>query len=196
MLWNKHNLTVAKFAAKNGIREELASMYFLKDKTVATDTFRLLEVSVPADVKIEDFPQVQGKSAMRGCEPFLVDARSVASIKLPKSKLPILQHCTIKHCDKQYVEFLTTDGEIAESKTLRRIDGQFPDYEQIFPKDEPKAEVYINGKMLGELLTAMSELSEDKGVTIRFFGEENPLVLLAESKVQKARGIMMPMRKD
>ena len=51
MLYNKHNLEVAKIASKTTTREELTGVLFTKDKTVASDTFRLLEITTPADMK-------------------------------------------------------------------------------------------------------------------------------------------------
>ena len=87
MLYNKHNLAVAKFAAKESGREEIKSVLFKKDKSVATDSYRLLEVSVDSSVKVEDYPHTKGMPAMRGCEPFLASVRQVGEIKIKKSEI-------------------------------------------------------------------------------------------------------------
>src|SRR3990167_1588711 len=114
MLYNSLNLECAKIADKSDRRPELSGVLFTASKTVATDTFRLLEVSVPAGIKPEEFPVVDGATAMRGCSPFLVSAKSLRDIKIkPNKSLPILNHVAIKHIDEQQVQFLTTDLETA-----------------------------------------------------------------------------------
>lgn len=48
-MYNKHNLAVAKVASKSPIRAELACVAFYGDRTVATDSFRALEMSATGD---------------------------------------------------------------------------------------------------------------------------------------------------
>ena len=46
MLYNKHNLAVAKFASQTkGLKPELEAVLFTNNKTVATDSTRLIEIS-------------------------------------------------------------------------------------------------------------------------------------------------------
>lgn len=191
MLYNKHNLDVAKIAAKTGYRPELAGVLFTKDKTVATDSFRLLEVSVRSDVNVADFPQIQGVSAMRGCDPFIVNAKVLREIKIPKASTPIIENVAIKHLTAGGVEFFTTDLQGVDVKSAPRIEGKFPDYEQIIPKGAPVAEMIVNGKLLGELLEIMAKLSPREEVKIKFYGSYKPLVLEAGNDTQKSRGLMM-----
>ena len=193
MLYNKHNLAVAKFAAKDGRHEELASVLFSKEKTAATDSFRLLEVSVSTTGNAEEFPRVDGASAMRGCSPFMVSAKQVAELKPKGAKsLPITEFVALKHLDDKRVEFLTTDLESAQVKQARRVDGKFPDYERIFPQGKAVAEVALNGKMLSELLKVMSELHEQ--VRVKFYGKEKPLIFECGTAEQKARALLMPIK--
>ena len=193
MLYNKHNLSVAKFAAKDGIREELASVYFTSKLTAATDSIRLLEVSVSTTGNAEEFPKVDDMSAMRGCSPFLVNAKQVAELKPKGAKsLPIAEFVALKHLDDKRVEFLTTDVESSQVKQVRRIVGKFPDYEQIFPKGTAVAEVVLNGEMLSELVKVMAGLHEQ--VRVKFYGKEKPLVLECGTETQKARGLLQCIR--
>ena len=193
MLWNKHNLAVAKIASKSGIREEIRSVLFTSDKSVATDSVRLLEVSVATTGTAEEFPQVDGMSAMRGCSPFMVSAKQVAELKPKGAKhLPITEFVALKHIDDKRVEFLMTDLESSQVKQARRVDGKFPDYEQIFPKEDAVAEVVLNGEMFSELVKVMSGLHEQ--VKVKFYGKEKPIVLECGTDAQKARGMIMPIR--
>ena len=197
MLYNKHNLAVAKFAATGGAREELTGVLFTKEKTAATDSFRLLEVSVDSNLKVEDYPKTpQGGSVMRGCKPFIVPAKALAEIKIPKSSKasPVLESVAIKYLDDKRVDFITTNLEAADVKTARCIDAKFPDYSEIFPKHEPLAEMLINGELLAELVKVMSEINKE--LRIKFYGKEKPVVIECGSATQKARGMIMPIRDD
>lgn len=195
MLYNQNNLNCAAIASKSKTKPEISGVYFTKDKTVATDTFRLLEVGTPAGVKPEEFPVVDGAAAMRGVKPFLIPARSVKDIKLPKNKnLPICENMAIKHLDDKRAEFLTTDLETAKITTARRVEGQFPDYEQLFPKSKPAAEVTINGQLLAELLTVMAKLDKTSAVRLKLYGGNKPVVIEAGNESQKARGLIMGIK--
>lgn len=48
-MYTKHNLLPAKVVATDRIKPELASVAFYGNRTIATDTFRLLEVSATGD---------------------------------------------------------------------------------------------------------------------------------------------------
>ena len=194
MLFNSINLSVAKMASASNIREELASVIFMKDRTVATDSFRLLEITTPKNLNVEDFPKVDGASAMRGFQPFMVSAKALKEIKIPKkAKMPVMESVAIKHVDNNRVEFLTTNGESADIKNIKRTNGQFPDYEKIFPTEKPLAEVELNGMLLAELLEVMSKLDRMSKVKIKVFALNKPIVIEAKSEIQEARGMIMPM---
>lgn len=196
MLYNSLNLEVVKIASKSEMKPELAGVLFKNDRTVATDGFRLLEITTPTGVKPEDFPVVDGAAAMRGCQPFIASAKSLKEIKIPKVKngLPILQNVAIKYLDDKRVEFLTTDLETAKITTARRVEGKFPDYEQIFPQGAPAAEVVINGELLAELLGIMAKLGGiTKSVKMKFYGKTKP-VMLEAGETQKARGMIMGIK--
>jgi len=192
MLYNSLNLECARFASKSDNKPELASVFFRSDRTVATDGFRLLEVTTPTDVKPEEF----NKDAMRGCAPFLADAKAVAKIKISKHKtLPALDNVAIKHLDKDGATFLLIDDDLSQSTiTARVVDGKFPDYESIFPSGNPVAEVTINGKLLAELLETMAKLNQLSSVKIKFYANDKPFALFAEGNGQAARGLLMPIR--
>ena len=195
MLYNKHNLSVIRISSKNEARPELAGVFFTKEKTVATDSIRLLEVSTPTDVKAQDFSQVGGVSAMLGVKPFIVNAKRLKEIKIPSNKsLPILQHIAIKHLHDDRVEFLTTNSESVDIKSIPRVDATFPDYEKIFPTEKPKIEIDINGEMFGELLEIMAKMNTQGKVTIKIYGSDKPIVIEGGNTNQKARGMQMLLR--
>ncbi len=196
MLYNKHNFAVAKFTGKSGVRLELKGVFFTSTKTVATDSFKLVEINAPK-VNAEDFPVVQGKSIMRGFKPFIVSAKGLRDIKFPKRPphLSVLENAGIKHISENTVEFITTDLESSNSVSVRRIQGEFPEYESIIPTGKPVVEVIVNAQYLVDMLQVLGALDNNRLVKIKLYGKEKPLVIEA-GKDQKGRGLLMPIKGD
>ena len=193
MLYNHLNLSVAKIADSNSGRPELRSVFFTPNKTVATDSFRLIEVSTDTSINLKDFPEA---NIMRGCSPFMVEARDIKNIKLkPNKNLPILGYMALRHLDDKKVSFvLKPDVTATAEPTLHRIDSRFPDYGKMFPQVQPKAEVKVNAKYLSGLLDIMGEFNRNE-VTIKIYDENKPIVLEAGNVNQKGRAMVMPIRK-
>lgn len=199
MLYNQHNLDVAKIASTSDIKPEFASVYFTPTKTVATDSSRLLEVSTPDNVDPADFPTVGDAGALMafptGTDSFMVNARKLATIKLPKNKsLPVLNNVAIRAVSKSAVEFITNDLESADTKSIQQTHGTFPNYEQVFPTGKPLAEVTLNAELLAGLLENMGKLNKLHQVTIKVYEQNRPLVLEVSNDNQRARGLIMPMK--
>ena len=190
MIYNEINLAVAKIADKHGHRPELRGVFFTNNRTVATDGFRLLEIYTPQDKNPENYPAVHGHSAMRGIKPFIVDAEVLkAKVKAGINGL------AIKHVFDNRVEFLNTDGATADITVVPRIQADYPKYEDIYPKGEPKAEITINGQYLIDLLAVLSKLDKNKAVKLKFYGESKPLLLEAENgATQEGYAMLMPIQ--
>lgn len=197
-LYNALNLEVAKVAAKDSAKPELNGVFFTPQKSVATDSFRLLEISTPSGVKPEDFPVCQGKSAMRGFRPFIAPASEVAKLKIIGNKatasLPILNHIAVSFRDEHQVSFLTTNLEVAETKTMRLIDGTFPPYEQVIPQGQPVLEINLNAAYLAELATILGKFNRLMSVKFKFYGNDKPVLMEAGNEIQKGRALLMPIR--
>lgn len=187
MLYNQNNLNVAKMASKSVIKPEIASVFFTKDKTVATDSWRLLEVTVP---KHGAYPEDFSADAMRGVKPFMVDARRMLAIKIPPSKMSERKVLALKHVAEHSVSFLNNDGDTLAAP---RISGEYPDYERIIPNGRPIIEMKLNGKFLAELLVLLAKIGKADAVTLKFYGEGKPLVIEASNDEQSGRGFLMGM---
>jgi len=173
MIYNSLNLECSRFTSPN--RDETRGVFFRKRCTVATDSFRLLEVSTPSNIQPKDISPY----AMLGCDSFLADTRHLKA-----------DVAAIKHLDDTHVEFVVSDG----TRSFPRIDARFPDYEPLFPKEKPIAEVTINAKLLRELLHSLEKVEEKHNVRIDFYGSMKPLALFAENSTQKARALIMPVK--
>jgi len=71
-MYNKNNLAVAKLATRNRIKPELACVAFCGNRTMATDTFRMIEVSAAG-------PKLN--------KPVLYFADDVKTVKLKKGDM-------------------------------------------------------------------------------------------------------------
>lgn len=192
MIYNQHNLNVSKIASKSESQPELSGVFITRNFTVATDRYRLLEVTAPKD-QVKDFPQVLGRTAMHGMKPVIVNAEALRKVKPPvKFRLPILENIAISHRDDQRVDFIKGIGDDAAICSVPVIDGQYPDYQKIFPVGKPQAEVVVNAKLLSELLDIMSKLNEQ--IKIKIYGTEKPILIEGETPKQKARGLIMPIK--
>lgn len=198
MIYNKNNLNVAKCAYKKEFNPILTGVYFDKNKTVATDSFILCEMSVLKNRTIADFPDVPGLDKNVKHSSFVAGAKEIEKIKLPSGKrvkdLPILKTAVVKAMNAETVDFLTTDLENTEVKSIRLIEGDFPAYEQLWPIGEPKAQIVLNAKLLKTLLDVLGELDEkDNRITFKIFGENSPMVLEAKNLDQEGRAMIMPI---
>src|SRR3990167_9580767 len=108
MIYNSLNLEAAKFAAKENHRPELACIFFKDKATIATDGYKLVEISTPLATS-EEFI-VNGKTPMAGCEPFLLPAGEVKAIKL-KEKNGIIAGVGIGHLDNDKAELLIKSAD-------------------------------------------------------------------------------------
>lgn len=198
MLYNKHNLAVANFASKSEIRKEIACVFFTDKKTVATDSFRLVEVSTDTALEDERFPEQAGnRKPMKGVKPFLVNAKQVKDLKLPnKGNNDEALALGVFHSDKVRVEVATSEGD---SRNLRPVDGEFPDYEQIFPTEEPAVKILVNGEYLAEVASMLAKMNAFGKVEIELSSNPHkPIVLRGrnDKKTQTARAMVMPMLTD
>ncbi len=194
MLFNKNNLKVARVASKDSNRVELSSVYFTKDKTVATDSYCLVEMTTPQGLDIKDFPVVDKKRAI-GFKPFMVKAESLKDIKLPvKTNLPILENLAVSYSDNDIVKLYTTDLTSGNVKAIKKVQGQFPDYEKIFPKKKARLEFKMDAKLLKKVLEAVGDLNKGNHITIKLYDINQAVVIEAENENQKARAMIMPIK--
>jgi hypothetical protein len=194
-MYNKHNLAVAKIASKSKIKPALAGVLFTDKCTVATDSFRLIEITVPTNVNIADFPTT---NKIIETTQALVDAESILKIKLPKSKhLPIVEHLIVQNVKEGKTELITTDidEQSINTKEVNNIQDGFPDYKQIIPQGRPTASVTVSAKFLSEVLTILGDLNTRTEVTLELRGENEAIIIRSKNDVQEGLGIVMPIHK-
>lgn len=163
---------VTKVASKHSIKPEYGAVAFYGNRTVATDTFRLLEISA------------QGEAH----EPRLLPAKAVGQlVKLSKEQLVSLE---------RIAEIV---GQSVNTKH------QYPDVDQVINSAEAYedyVDIHLNGRLLAEVLLALSKLNKFEGVKLRVPKEpERPILAYSWEKNnekeghQKGRGLVMPFNR-
>lgn len=173
MYYNHHNLAIKAVCSKSDMKPEIAAVLFTPTCTVATDSFRLIEMGV---VK----PDIN--SGDGDCLPFLIEAK-----QLPKT--------TKKN------ELVKVEKEKATVKgatyTLQETQGSYPDYTKVIPQGEPVARMRVNAKYLAEVLEIIGALDTTwSGVELEFYGDYKPLKIVGQSADgQRGMGLVMPLTK-
>jgi len=188
---NQNNLNVLKLASKQDFKPEIASVLFTPEFTVATDSFHLIEMSMP---KIEE-DNLPG-DAMEKFDPFMVRANDLKNLKIPKDKKnPICENAWVKEKEEDIVSIKDFIGCTETIHKYKMTPGEFPDYKQIIPEEGTiKARGAFNVELLIEGLEILKAMKLKFGrVEIKFYGDQKPMVITADNGEQKARYLIMPL---
>lgn len=168
-MYNKNNIAVAKVASKSSVRPELACVAFYGDRTVATDSYRLIEMS--ASGKKRETPTLfYAKDLMTSMKVKKNEGYSVDEESIPLKPLTENDH-----------EYPSID------MLFDRVKGK--EY----------VEVEVNAGYLAEICTILKELDTFGKVTLKLpvGSTYEPVILEAVNKdpknVQTARALLMPM---
>lgn len=193
MLYNEINLAVADIADKKNTRFD--SVLFTANETVATDTYRIIEVSCP-EIPADDFPSLDGMIKDIS-EPIYLKAEGLKKIKVPKSKtLPMLEHVILADEKEDSVSIISTDLETINRTTVCKNKGEkFPEYQQLFEQGkDDDIEITVNAEYLIGLLKILSKVEPLGYVKIKVGRGFVPILLSAKNKNQKARALLMPVK--
>lgn len=199
MIFNKINLEVAKLTSKTKGRE-IAGVLFTKDKTVATNSIALIEISTPKNLKIEDYPKGMYGEPVKEFEPFIADKSVMRKVVVPNIEeplLPVLNSTVIKAIGDTKVEFMTSDLETTDILSVKKLPGDYPKYEEVFPKSQP-VKIKVNAEQLVSLLEILGKLGgRNSEVTLNVHTKEDMLSLSAgENSNQVGRGLLAGIRMD
>jgi DNA polymerase III sliding clamp (beta) subunit (PCNA family) len=175
-------------------------------RLVATDGHMLLmlDTVMPPSDEYPVLPDVEG-AHRPVLEPHTVPLDTVNAIvkALPKCRtsMPVLSRTLVdgglaNDGTEQRLRFHITDLETHVPIMCREIEGEYPAYDQILPKDEPVATVTLDARLLGSILKAVSELRTHT-LTIELRGEQEdylPVVMRSEHEGSKLTAVLMPMR--
>ncbi len=176
MKYNRINLLATKFAAKGG-RNELETVLFLGDRTVASNSYMLCEI-------------MNMEAADPGFKPLLIPAKSLKVVQ-PDDGIFELQRVgdTDVATVKQVIDERDVDSLIEVSE------GTFPKYEAAFPKGKA-TRLMFNPEFIEQAAKTMRQAGVID-MKMDFYGENNPIVMTGKAKTGQGLTILvMPVRID
>lgn len=199
-MYNKINFEIAKVCTNDEYRLALSSVYFDKNKTVATDGYILAEVSSVKGFDNEA-PLVNEKEQVELTKPILLPAKIAleASKAIPtKANLPVLKNAWFNEVNDNQATIVSTDLTKVNQTTGQIAQAKFPDYEKIFPTTEAKATVRVNASYLKTLCELAEKLDKDNVGLIDIEVREplQPVVITAKNPTtdQTLRCLIMPVK--
>jgi hypothetical protein len=200
---NKLNLEVSKCASKEESRY-LNGVHFTKNYTEATNGSILARITYPVQFDPEEMPAQIKTDKKENMKDFLVPLNGIKDIKFPKKAcLPILNDVYIdvqSTNDNGIARFVSTDLQTTPVTEIRKVDGEFPDTNQIWPKDEEAVfEICLDPEYLKKLCEIADQCYDRSGdIRLTFYGVEKPVKVFAynANTTQEFTGIIMPIRGD
>lgn len=203
MNFNKLNLEVGKCASTEESRYHLNGIHFTPEYTEATNGHILARVTYPPQWD-DEYPDAHIKTAPKNTiKPFVVPAKSVKEIKMPKkSTLPCLNDAYVDVETTNLngtAKFMSTDLETTPVVEVRKIDGEFPDTEAVWPDDEKVVfEISVDARYLSKMADIAASFGgkHSAGCTLTFWGNDSPMKISAYSgdTEQTFTGLIMPIR--
>jgi len=209
MFYNKYNFIIKDFTASDYSRPEITGVLVSPKKTIATDSFMLLEVdSVKADPK--DFPVIPDKPKMRvDFKPFILPKEKAGDvIKLfgkDNDSLPIINNAIVIRSNKMEVdnraEIGKTDLESYNSVMSRVIEGDFPDTKDLMKESGEYAEIEVNPALLKKIAGFFDSFRSSKTDSIKIrvpIDAQSPIFFKGkrDSTEQTATALLMPIKKS
>jgi len=117
---NKYNLQIANFAKKEGAYPySLQFVKVTKEKTIATDAEKLIEVTRPT-LPYDEYPDTGHE--YKENRDFYLRPDEVKKIErlIPKSPLPILQNIAVSQKEKETL-LITTDSFLSLKKHILQV---------------------------------------------------------------------------
>lgn len=203
-LFPKFLKAIAPFVSKDDTRPILGSVHVHTDHIVATDSYRLARIWFEG-MGANDFPKIGDMSPMEGTldgvnldgKTFLKALGSIPAKKkrgFRGSVLPILNNVAAIESGPHNVVLGVTNLDESTMFVARRIEGAFPNYEDLFPKDKPQAVVALNASFLGDMAKAVKEFGADH-VLIETRTPLKPVIFRAKNaQGGRFEAIQMPVR--
>lgn len=195
---NKNNLLVSEAASVDKTRPERQSIYFDDTGTVATDGHILIKIDYPEQVDLAEMPAPipQGSDKMT---PFLVRAEACKGLgkAIPKAKhMPVLNNLFIDVAAtnaNERAHFVATDLENPQKLEVKKLDYQFPPYQQVMPKAEAITfTIGFNPELMARVCNVAAKMGIS-GCLFEFTNEKVPVRITgADKNGQKFTALVMP----
>lgn len=203
---NKHNLSIAALCDKTPSRFALSAIQVTSRETVETDGHQLIRVTVPPEMKAENFPVIPNMEPVTDeYKPFLLPAEAALAIAkyLPKKPAVPIISCAGVSAETDKGEFAvvgTTDLEFSRPFRARKPAGAFPDYTRVLPKIESAGfRIQFDANVLSPVLKQIVSFCDNKKSAahcILSFSDPDSSVRIdaKNSEGQELTAVVMPLR--
>ncbi|MGQ4876804.1 MAG: hypothetical protein ACP6IY_22275, partial [Promethearchaeia archaeon] len=188
-MYNKNNLLINAITGDEKSKKILSGVLFKKDRTVATDLFKLIEVKNP-DEMIDDseFPKVGENIENFSEKGYILPAKSVKKIlsnlnNIKNNDLPILKNCIfLKNDDKNSSKVATINAKHTDIDIVKvnNIGDYYPDYTEEIPNTDEFAYVKtkVNIKYLKKIIDTISKMNLSyEYINLFLSSEDKPIVI-------------------
>lgn len=201
-LFNKSNFNITDFCAKSSTRPELEGIFVQPTKTIATNSFILIEVSTLKGLDINEFPAIPNKPKPKtNFKPFILSSNEAQKLIKPLSKkqdIPILENAVILQSQDDFVEIGTTDLQSYNGIYCKPIQGEFPQVNDILVERGKFVEINVNPEYLVKIGKFYSQfLKGTKTLKIKVPVNPNePIRFYGKTENQDATALLMPIKAD
>lgn len=196
MIYNKANLDITNFASKDDTRPAaLRGVYLTKEASVATDSYRLIEVSTP-DINADDLPSIMPNNDIEGIVPINAIKKASKNIKT-NNELPILENVS-SEVKGDSIVLNSTDLETTDRVETRLIEEKYPEYKLIMPTDKPGYTIKVNPQYIKDVADYFIKHGAEKHMTIQLYNDDKSAVMFTGKTVagQTIKALVMPIQGD
>jgi len=212
-LLTPHNLAIWTHADSDDTRPVLGAIHVGPEGTTATDGKRLITMSYAQGITADQYPKLDGKAPAPRItdpdKPLLIPAplfkSAAANLKKIKNKsIPILKNAMLTKTEsgKTYGLY-STDLDATRGEDFRPIEGTYPNWRQVLPKNQPRYRVAFNAAYLADLAKIALAMNPKNGKIVMEIHpnpkEEQRNLTTAQgfritNDQQEAFAIIMPLR--
>ena len=196
---NKDLLLATKFASKNPSRPTLQTVCITDNKIVATDSYKLIEITNNS-YELSELPDHATGQIQTLDKPILINAEEISKrIKFDsKPLLPIMGVQVLCNETEKSVQLNTVGLSGMNTVEFQKVNEQYPDYERIFQSTPPVYQVNVNAEFLIECLQAFKDKNGEypNGCTLSFQENTNaPVVITGLTKDNSNKKVLiMPLK--
>jgi len=165
---NRNNLLVANICDPSNLRMEISGVHITPEYTEATDQFCLVRVAT-INTPASELPVVNGANVE--LKEVILGAEGIKNLKYfkPNKELPILDNVIVSNEKEDRVDLTTTNLEINNTVTVRKIEGNYPNTSQVIGDIKNPRTVTI--KLLKKVIDTISKMGIDNA-DIEIVGEQ------------------------
>lgn len=201
-MFNKAIQIIAKtFTASENVRPTLAGVYFKWNKIVATNTIKVIEVTMKKRFTKEDVPTNTGFNVLDDNDiDFMIPKKAILDTQIPRNKkIPVIENAYFGEIKKvnneiESVWIMTNDLEQEKIRHTRVMKSNFPDYEEWLDKKWKRFQFWVRVNELLEICQTMKKIWH-RNLKFTVWDTLEPIVIEWEELAEfDTRVVVMPLK--